>query len=717
MRNAVALVLFAAACGSSKTPVVTQTPPDQGSATQTDHVQVMPQEPEAPGKPIKNTTLAAIGLDPAALDKNADPCEDFFQFACGGWIAKTEIQPDLPIAMRSFVDIELQNEAYLHDVLEKAAKGAKESASPSAGARSNAAQSIEKQVGDYYAACMNETAIEKAGLAPVKPLLAQIAKVKDSKSLSAAVSFLATHNVQTLFSFGPTEDFADVTKMIGSIDQAGLGLPDRDYYLVDDDKNNVLRAAYTEYLAALLVEAGHKADAAKKEANEILALETEIAKAHKDKVAMRDPKGVYNKIDRAGVSKAAPHFDWDGYFKTIGQPDLKDITVSAPAFLTGLDALIEKTPAATWRNYLTAHTLGNTAPLLTKKLEDISFKLEQKIIGAAEQRARWKRCVGHTDNALPEALGQIYVRDRFPGASKTAAEEQVHAIVAAMNKNIDALAWMDAATKTKAHEKAAAMAYHIGYPDKWRTYAFKIDAKTFAANAFAARKAERARVLAKIGKPVDREVWEISASMVNAFYQSTHNKMVFPAGILQNPFYQVDHSIAVNLGAMGMVVGHELTHGFDDRGAQFDAKGNMTNWWAPETEKKFKERTRCVVDQYAKYEAGGAKVNGELTLGENIADIGGLKLALAAYRSLRSTAPDTDVADGFTEDQQFFLSFGQAWCAKMRPEYESMLVTVDSHSPAKWRVNGALSATPDFAKAFRCKLGAKLKPRDACSVW
>jgi putative endopeptidase len=450
---------------------------------------------------------------------------------------------------------------------------------------------------------MDEAAIEKAGYKPLKPYLAQVAKVKDAKTLSAYVASTHARGFAMLFSFGPTEDFVDATKMIASIDQGGLGLPDRDYYLQDTDQNKALRAAYVEYAAALLVEAGRKPDAAKKEAEEILALETEIAKVHKDKVLMRDPKGVYNRIDRAGVAKAAPHFDWDGFFKTIGQPKLAEITVSAPEFLAGLDALIVKTPVQVWRNYFTLALFGNRTDALPKKIQDIKFKLEQKITGAAEQRVRWKRCVGHTDVALGEVLGQIYVRDRFPGDSKTAAEQQVNAIVTAMNANIDVLPWMDATTKQKAHEKASAMAYHIGYPAKWRQYTFKIDPKSFATNMNTSGTFEAARNFGKIGKPVDRTEWGMSPPTVNAYYNPLHNKMVFPAGILQTPFYQVDHSIAVNMGGMGMVVGHELTHGFDDQGAQFDAKGNMSNWWQPETEKQFKARTQCVIDQYSQYDS------------------------------------------------------------------------------------------------------------------
>jgi putative endopeptidase len=306
----------------------------------------------------------------------------------------------------------------------------------------------------------------------------------------------------------------------------------------------------------------------------------------------------------------------------------------------------------------------------------------------------------------------VFVRDRFAGSSKTAAEEQVKAISDAMKANLDALPWMDATTKQRAYEKLGAMANYIGYPSKWKQYTFKVDPKSFGANAVAARKAETSRLAAKIGKPVDREDWGFSPPTVNAFYNPSQNKMVFPAGILQPPFYSVDFSIPANLGGMGMVVGHELTHGFDDQGAQFDAQGNMKNWWQPETEKQFKQRTQCVIDQYGTYGLNGAN-----TVGENIADIGGVKMALAAYRSLRSSAPETVVADGFTEDQQFFLAVGQVWCTKMRPEFEKMLVTVDVHSPPKWRVIGSLSDTPDFAKAFRCKAGSKMRPANQCVVW
>jgi putative endopeptidase len=601
--------------------------------------------------------------------------------------------------MRSFVAIEDRNEAYLHDVLEKARK-------------EPGTDPVMKKLGAFYGSCMDEAAIDKAGIKPVQPLLATINRVKDPKSLSAAVSALQLAGVSALFSFGPVEDSGDATRMIAGIDQGGIGLPDRDYYLVNDAQNQALLGAYTELVTTLLVAAGHKADAAKKEAADIIALETEIAKVSKDKVARRDPKGTYNKIDREGVAKAMPHFDWDGFWKTLGLTKNKDVTVTSPEFLTGVDALLTKTKPEVWRNYLTVHTLNQLGGFLSKNIVDARFKLSQALTGQPEQRARWKRCIAYTDNALGDLLGQVFVRDRFAGASKTAAEEQVKAISTAMQQTLEALPWMDAATKTRAREKLAAMANYIGYPAKWKEYKFRVDAKTFAANALAGQKAENQRLLAKVGKPVDRDDWGLSPPTVNAYYSPNQNKMVFPAGILQPPFYNVDFSIPVNLGGMGMVVGHELTHGFDDQGAQYDAQGNMKNWWEPDTEKQFKQRTQCVIDQYTKYGLNGAN-----TVGENIADIGGVKLSLAAYRSLRSTAPEAVVADGFTEDQQFFLAVGQAWCAKSRPEFEKMLITVDVHSLPKWRVNGAVSDTPDFGKAFRCKAGAKMRPAKQCVVW
>ena len=709
MRSALPLILFAAACGSGKqTPVEPATLPTTAPSTATTTPAPAPADdlppPAAPTKPVTVKSLVAVGLDPDALDRNVDPCDDFYQFACGGYIAKTEIPADKPITMRSFVAIGDRNLEFEKSILETAST--KPGADP-----------IMKQLGAYYGSCMNEPAIEKAGMTPIKPLLAQIDRVHDAKSLSATVTQLHVYGVNALFNMGPSQDAADATKMIADVEQGGLGLRDRDYYLKDDDQTKKVRAAYHDLLVNLLEDAGKKPDAAAKSADAIMALETEIAKVSKDKVARRDPKGMYNKIDRAGVAKAMPHFDWDGFWKGLGLGTVKDVTVGSPDFLTGVDQLIEKTPMDTWRDYLTAWTVRTQANILPKKIDDQVFAFRQVISGVKEQEPRWKRCTRYTDGALGDLLGQAFVKEKFGGQSKQSAEEQVHAIVTAMTSNLSALPWMDAQTKGLAAAKLQAMFYQIGYPKKWRTYAFKLDPKTWGANSLVADKAETARQLAKVGKPVDKDDWGMTAPTVNAYYDPQLNGMVFPAGILQPPFYSVDASIPVNMGGMGVVVGHELTHGFDDQGAQYDKDGNLKDWWQPETEKQFKQRTQCVIDQYSKYQISGVNVNGANTVGENIADIGGVKLALAGYRALRSSAADTVVADGFTEDQQFFLGYGQAWCAKARPDFEKMMANLDVHSPAHWRVDGALSATPEFSRAFRCKAGSKMRPKNACVVW
>jgi putative endopeptidase len=701
MRKLPAFLLCLGACGSSTTPSSQPAPPPTNGPAP---VATPDPVPAGPAKKVTSATLAAIGLDPNALDRTADPCEDFYQFACGNWVKTTEIAADKPLAMRSFVDIEDRNLAYEHELLEGLRGKPK-------------ASNVEVALGTFYASCMDEAGIEKAGLKPIAPLRAAIDKVKDARSLSAAVATLHAAGVGVLFAFGPTQDAKDAKNVIASLDQGGMGLPDRDYYLKDDDQSKKLRAAYEAVVASVLVEAGRKPDVAKKEATAIVALETELARVAKDKVARRDPTTMYNRLEKAGVAKAAPSFDWASFWKTTGLAT-DAITVGAPAFVEGLEPIIKATKPETWRAYLTFHTVSKLSPYLTKRLQDISFELTKALTGQAEQQPRWKKCVGYTNASLGDYLGQVFVRDKFAGKSKEAALEQIGAITAAMKQNLAALPWMDNATKERAYKKLAAMTYQIGFPNKWRTYSFKLDVKSFGANALAAQKFEQARQLAKIGKPDDRDDWYISAPTVNAYYDPSRNGMVFPAGILQPPFYSVDASVPVNLGAMGMVVGHELTHGFDDQGSQFDADGNLVNWWEPSTQKEFKARTQCVIDQYNKYEVvDGGKVNGAMTLGENIADIGGVKLALAGYRALRSSAPDTVVADGFTEDQQFFLSFGQAWCAKFRPDFEKMLANIDVHSPAKWRVNGTLQATPEFTRAFRCKMGAKMTPPKACVVW
>ena len=695
MRRLALIVLVA--CGSkAAAPVPPGGDPKRPPGGDPDHAL-------GPSKPITTTSLAAIGLDPDALDRSADPCEDFYQFACGGWLAQTEITADKSMEMRSFVAIEDRNADFMHDTLERL--------------RANPGRDpVHQQLAAYYGSCMNEPAIEKAGIAPIAPLRRHIDRVTDVASLSAAIAVLHDAGFPVVFSLFSVQDSANAQHVIAGIDQAGLGLPDRDYYLKDDAAMKTVRGAYRSYVVAVLDELGRRPDVAAREADAILALETEIAKVHKDKIARRDPKGMYNKIDKPGVAKVMPSFDWSSYWRVAGVT-ANDVDVSSPEFLAGIDKLLGATKPETWRAYLTFHLGAAASGMLTKKLEHAKFAFTSAITGQAQLEARWKRCVAATDGALSDLVGQVFVKERFAGDSKLAAEGYVKAISDAMAKNLDALPWMDTATRKQADTKRRSMAYQIGFPAKWRTYPFKPDPKQWAQNALAAMKLARQRDVAKIGKPLDREDWSLSAATVNAYYNPQLNTMIFPAGILQPPFYSIEASTPVNLGAMGMVVGHELTHGFDDQGAQFDAAGNLVNWWHPDTETQFKARTRCVIDQYNRYPVAGGTVNGENTVGENIADIGGLKLAFAAYRQLRSTAPDTAIADGFTEDQQFFLAFGQAWCAKARPDFEKLLATIDVHAPAQWRVNGTLAATPEFAKAFRCKAGQKLVPAKPCTVW
>jgi putative endopeptidase len=708
----VSAMVSAAACGGSKVPATAPiADPAEPSARPAGDEPVAAAGKTRPTKPVTNQSLASIGLDPGALDRTTDPCDDFYQFACGGWIQQTEIPADKPLAMRSFVAIDDRNLEYEHTLLEQVRKKPGNDASNDASNDPSA-----RQLGAFYGSCMDEAVIEKAGLSALRPALAAIDKVKDPRSLTAAVAALQASGAAILFVLGPVQDAANARNVIANIDQGGLGLPDRDYYLLDDEPSRAARGAYQVYVESILAMLGHRA--VKQEAATIVALETEIAKISKDKVLRRDPRGTYHKIDRGGVAKAMPAFDWDAFWTAVGLKDVKDVTVTSPEFLAGLDKLVANTRPETWRAYLAFHLIHGTAPYLPRWFEDSRFKFESALTGQPEIPPRWRRCVQHTAGALGDLVGQVYVRDRFGNASKTAAEDLVLAIVAAMTDNLDALTWMDPATKAQAKTKLAAMTYQIGYPRKWKTYPIKLDSRTWTANALATRKAERTRQLAKIGRPVDKDDWQVTAPQVDAYYDPQQNGMVFPAGILQPPFYSVESAIPVNLGGIGVVAGHELTHGFDDQGAQYDASGNLANWWQPDTEQQFRQRTRCVIDQYSGYEVNGhTRLNGANTVGENIADIGGVKLALAAYRRLRLAAPDTVVADGFTEDQQFFLGFGQAWCAKMRPDFEKLLATVDVHSPARWRVNGAVSATPEFGTAFHCKAGSKMVPVKQCVVW
>jgi putative endopeptidase len=463
--------------------------------------------------------------------------------------------------------------------------------------------------------------------------------------------------------------------------------------------------------------AGTKSAAAKGAAADVLRIETQLAQVSKTKVERRDPKGLYNRLDRQGLDAATPSMEWHSYWTTLGYPAVQDINVTAPKFMEGVEAVMSKEKPAALRSYLTWQVLHRTGNILPNAFVEEKFKLAQALTGQKEILPRWKRCIAATDSALGESLAQAFVARKFAGSSKQAAELYVAEIGAAMSRRLDELAWMDAATRARAKKKLQSMAYLIGYPKRWRTYEWAVT-DSYGKNALASAGFELRHNLAKVGKPVDRENWEMTPPTVNAYYHPQKNQIVFPAGILQPPFYALKASVAVNLGAMGMVVGHEITHGFDDQGAQYDEAGNLRDWWEPSTSDAFKARTKCVEDQYAAYEVlPGEHINGQLTLGENIADAGGIKLAFDAYRHMRAEAKEDQVAEGYTEDQQFFLATGQIWCAKYREEAAKLQVKTDPHSHPRFRVNGPLAHLPEFAKAFSCQPGSKMVATNACEVW
>jgi len=684
----------AVACGGTQ-PAPATPPPAASSAAP---VATAPTRPQVP------TTLAAVGLDADAMDKSVSPCDDFYSYACGTWEKKTQIPADKSRWARSFSVIDERNEADLRRILENAAKDP-------------GADSASKKLGTFYAACMDEAAVDKKGIAPIKPLLAKAKAVRDAKGITALVGELHQLKIWALFDVSAEQDFKDATRYLTYLDQNGLGLPDRDYYLKDDAKSKEMREKYVAHVERMMTLAGMNAKQAKAAAADVMEIETELAKVSKTRVERRDPQGLYNKLDRAQLDALSPKFDWTAYFKAIGLSDIKDVNVTSKPFFEGVSKLVASVPIAKWRNYFSWQIVHGAARGLSKPFVDEDFKLVQALTGQKEQRARWKRCIDFTDGALGELLAQPFVALRFGGDSKAFAQKLISAIGDAFAEDVGTLPWMDEKTVAAARDKRAAMAFLIGFPDKWKTYDFDIEAGDFAGNLMRGAKFDQARKLGRIGKPVDRGEWEMTPPTVNAYYNPLKNQMVFPAGILQPPFYDVKASIAVNLGAMGMVVGHELTHGFDDEGSQFDKNGNMRDWWSANIKKRFADRTGCVADEYSQFDAvPGLKVNGKLTLGENIADLGGVKLAFHAYRALTKDQAEK-VADGLSEDQQFFLSVGQIWCSKQHDEWARMATQIDPHSPPRWRVNGSLRNVPEFAQAFSCQPGSTMNPEKKCSVW
>jgi putative endopeptidase len=647
------------------------------------------------------------GLDKTDLDTSANACVDFNQYANGGWLKKNPIPAAYPQWGVSNVLAE-HNREMLRAILERAA------------ASKAAPGSNEQKIGDYYTSCMDEAAVEKAGLSPLKPELDRIAAVKNPSDLQADVAHLHAIGLSPLYGFGSSPDRKNSEEVIASAGQGGLGLPDRDYYLKEDPKSKEIRAEYEKYVVKIFTLAGDAPEAAAAEAKNIIALETKLAQASLTRVQRRDPDLTYHRMTLAQASELTPAFDWAGLYKAMGVPAGAAINVSTPDFFKEVDKDLAAVSIADWQSYLRFHVINSAAQSLSKPFVDANFAFFSTTLrGVKEQLPRWKRCVAATDRVLGEALGQEYVKQAFPPAAKARMVEMVNNLGEALGADINALQWMNDATKKQALAKLAAFTRKIGYPDKWRDYsALQVDRGAYAKNILRSRAFETRYEMDKIGKPVDKGEWGMSPPTVNAYYNPSRNEIVFPAGILQPPFYDPDRDDAYNYGAAGSVIGHEMTHGFDDQGAKFDAKGNLSNWWTKEDLAAFQKQAECIQSQFDEMAVGDVHTNGKLVSGESIADLAGLKIAYAAYKKSQQ-GKEAKVIDGFTPDQRFFLGYAHSWAAAGRPEAERLQATTDPHPLDRFRANAPLTNLPEFATAFQCKAGDPMVRADdkRCVVW
>ncbi|MEQ1504765.1 MAG: M13 family metallopeptidase [Myxococcota bacterium] len=640
----------------------------------------------------------------AALDRKVDPCTDFYAFACGGWIAANPLPPDKPMVLRSFTTIGDQNELLLKAVLDEVA------AAP--GDDPN-----RQKLGAFWTSCLDEAAIDAKGIEPLAPTFARIDTLKDRKGFLALVGELGRQGLDGPFDIFVDADSKNPGLAIVQLMQGGTGLPDREDYLLEDRAEK--RAQYLDHATKLLVLGGWSDADAAKAAADVLAFETKLAGLQWTPEQLRDSDKVYNKLDRAGLEKLAPHLDWAGFLAASGRPELTQINVMTPSFFEGFDKLVQSTDPATLRLYLKWRALNGSAAQLAKPLSDETFRFYGQILsGMQVQPDRWKRCVQRTDRALGDLLAAAYVDKAFPGDSKPIAVDMIGRIEAAFEAGLPSIAWMDADTRARAVEKARAITNKIGYPNHWREYTFEVKPDDYFGNNARAAAATSDYWLATAEKPIDPDTWMMTAPTVNAYYSATQNEIVFPAGILQPPFFSSTYPKAMNFGAMGMVMGHEITHGFDDEGRKFDAEGRLSEWWTPAAVEGFEKVAACVDTQYDGYEAApGLHLSGELTLGENIADLGGLRISYRAYQQwVTENAPEPSVA-GLTANQLFFVSHAQAWCSAASPEIMQMLVATDEHSPAKFRVNGPVSNLPEFAEAFQCAEGTPMRTANRCEVW
>ncbi len=650
------------------------------------------------------TTKAEPALDVTSMDRSIDPCVDFFTYSCGGWIKRNPIPADQS-EWDTYSKMQDDNLGRLRGILEAAS-------APDA-----TRNAVTRKIGDYYASCTDEKAIDAKGAEVLKPDLERIAKI-DSKSDIADVAAAMIDN-RVLFRFDSIQDFRDANQVVANADQGGLGLPDRDYYTKDDPKSVALRKAYIVHVQKMFELLGDAPDIAATNAQTVMRIETALAKGSMTRVQRRDPKSLDHKMTSAELEKISPGFQWQAYFAKVGLPSLSSLNVTVPAFFTTMNEELEKESVADWKTYLRWHLMHADARFLASpfRTEDFNF-FGKTLRGQQVQLPAWKRCTEDVDDDLGEALGQAYVEKYFSPEAKQQALKMVKEIQGAMEQDIDGLPWMSPATKQQALLKLHAMANKIGYPDKWRDYSkLEIVRGDELGNVERARKFEFDRQLAKIGKPVDRGEWDMTPPTVNAYYNPQMNDINFPAGVLQPPAFDPNSDAAPNYGDTGGTIGHELTHGFDDEGRQFDAHGNLRDWWTPDDEKEFVKRASCISDQYSTYTIiDDIKINGKLTLGEDVADLGGLILAYKAWKE-DTKDEKLEPMDGLTPDQRFFVGYGQSWCGQTRDETKRLRATVDPHSPEKYRTNGVVSNMPEFQEAFHCKAGSPMVNQNRCRVW
>jgi predicted metalloendopeptidase len=657
----------------------------------------------------QTTPTAPVSFDRSAMDTKADPCQDFYQYACGGWRTSHPVPADKARFGR-FDELREYNLSVLHSILEDLAKP---------GAHSP----LAKKVGNFYAACMDDKAVEAKGIQPIEGWLNKVAAIQDRKQVLDVVASMQANGLRPIFMFGAAPDMHNSTIHIANVDQGGLTLADRDYYLKQDAKMTEVRAKYLEHIQKMLTLAGETPEQAAADAKTILALETKIADASMDRVSRRDPKNRDHKMTVAELQKQAPEIDFPRYFKLVGAIPFDSLNVGNPEFFQKLSGLLASEPVDSWKTYLRWRVIKSSSPLLSKPFVDENFAFSGKYLsGQQELEARWKRCTTMTDNSLGEALGPLYVAKAFPKEAKERMDVLVAAIEESMGKDIQSLEWMSPETKTAADGKLHKVTNKIGYPAKWKDYSkVVIKRNDLVGNYLAASIFEEKRNLNKLGKPVDKSEWGMTPPTVNAYYNPSENNINFPAGILQAPFFSTKVDEAVNYGGIGVVIGHELTHGFDDQGRKFDGDGNFTNWWGPTDGPEFERRASCVADEYSSFVAvkddkGEVHLNGKLTLGENTADNGGLKLAFMSMTKQAGDKIDTPI-DGFTPAQRFFIGFAQVWCENVTPQRARELALTDPHSPGRYRVTGTVQNSPEFPKAFGCKSGDAMVPPNACHVW